>query len=265
MADKTPTKKTLARQTKRRVELTETQTEALLLRLRSFVNRNLARVLEDLRLDKVSAKEALKAMSDLEDVLKEAGLENELFRIKGLFDDEWEKVKEEFTETTGKKALLGAFTRKNLDALADDRLTFAAKTIETYVNDVRSVVLDTVVAGKQVKPTDILETAEGKTFANLKTEINTTLMAYQRIVHQEKADKAGITKFLYIGPDDEVTRPFCQERVGGIFTQEEIDSWDNGQGLPANIYLGGYNCRHQLRPVSDELAQELEGETDGTV
>lgn len=122
----------------------------------------------------------------------------------------------------------------------------------------RAAVLDSVVGGKAVKPEKILDTATGKTLHHLKTELNTSLMAYQRIAHQEKAKKAGVTKYLYIGPDDDVTRPFCGERVGKVFTQEEVDAWDNGQGLPANIYLGGFNCRHQLRPISDALAEELQ-------
>jgi hypothetical protein len=31
-------------------------------------------------------------------------------------------------------------------------------------------------------------------------------MGYQRLVHFQNAQKAGIDRFLYVGPDDEVTR-----------------------------------------------------------
>jgi hypothetical protein len=104
--------------------------------------------------------------------------------------------------------------------------------------------------------------AEGRALANIETEVNTTLMAYQRVLHIEKAKKSGVDKFLYVGPDDDITRPFCQEHVDQIFSRDEIDAMDNEQDLPVSIYCGGYNCRHHWRPVSDELAKEIEDSKD---
>jgi hypothetical protein len=97
----------------------------------------------------------------------------------------------------------------------------------------------------------------GAAISESKTVINTAIQGFNRAVNEKKAKDLGLTLFLYVGPDDDVTRPFCQDRVDQIFTQEEIDSWDNGQGLPADVYLGGYNCRHHLRPLTEELAAEL--------
>lgn len=56
-------------------------------------------------------------------------------------------------------------------------------------------------------------------------------------------------KVMYVGPQDSRNRPFCAERVGKEFTLGEALTWDNGQGLPAVIYCGGYGCRHFLQPV----------------
>lgn len=230
--------------------------------LRLFLERNLRRILRGLEQGKYTAKEAARALGGLEASLEDAGLAERLDRLRELFRAEYDAVTEEFKQTTGKAALLGKFTRQNLDAIIDDRIALASKTIEKYLGDVRSVVLDSVLGGKPITVDAVFENAGERIYHDLKTEIRTTLMAYQRVAHLEKAKKAGITKFLYVGPDDEVTRPFCQERVGGIFTQEEVDSWDNEQGLPANVYLGGYNCRHTLRPISDELASELENDDE---
>lgn len=228
--------------------------------LEVFLRKNLARILEGLRTDSLTAKEAAKALGGLESSMEEAGLKTYFERARGLFQAEYKEVQEEFAQTTGKKALLGKFTRQNLDALVDARLDLAASFVTDYLGDVRTAVLDAVVGGRKLKPEEILETAEGRTLHNLKTELNTSLMAFQRVTHLEKAKKAGITKFLYVGPNDKIIRPFCLERVDRIFTQAEVESWDNGQGLPAAIYCGGYNCRHHLRPISDELALELEAE-----
>lgn len=260
MADKTETR--LNRQATLRANSSEAQVESFIERLKGFLQRNLAAILEGLRGDKVTAKEAAKMLGGLESALQDAGLGERFEGLKALFRDEYDAVTEEFKDTTGKAALLSAFTRKNLDALVDVRLALAATFVTDYVGDVRGAVLDAIVGGRKVDPREILENAEGRTLGNLQTEIDTTLMAYQRILHFEKADKAGIDKFLYVGPDDEITRDFCQEHVGGIYTRDEIDAMDNGQGLPVALYAGGYNCRHHWRPVSDELAKEIKGEKE---
>jgi hypothetical protein len=56
--------------------------------------------------------------------------------------------------------------------------------------------------------------------------------------------------FAYLGPADELNRPFCHARVGKVFTKAEIDAMDNRQ-LP-NVFLtgGGYNCRHAFLAIS---------------
>lgn len=236
--------------------------ESLVTAVEVFLRKNLTRILSDLKTDKVTAKEAAKALGGLESAMEDAGLSNYFERAKGLFRDTYEQVQEEFEGTTGRAALLGKFTRQNLDALMDDRLKLASSYVTDYLGDVRAAVLDTVIGGRTVKPEEILATAEGRTLNYLKTELNTSLMAYQRVTHLEKAKKAGITKFLYVGPLDDVTRPFCEERVNKVWSVEEVESWDNGTDLPAAIYCGGYNCRHHLRPVSDELAEELQAEAE---
>ena len=234
--------------------------EALIERLKAFLERNLSEILGDLRDNRrYSAKEAVKMLGGLESAMEEAGIGDQFTRIRGLFAEQYQAVSREFTETTGKVALLGQFARDNINALVDVRLDMASKTISSYLGDVRGAVLDSVIAGRRVKPTDILRSAEGRTFANIKTELNSSLMAFQQVVDLEKAKKAGIERFLYIGPDDKITRPFCRELVGGIFTLAELRAMDNGQDLPVEVFRGGYNCRHRLRPISDRLAKELEG------
>ena len=205
----------------------------------------------------MTAREAAKALGGLEAAMGEAGLQTYFDRAKGLFRGEYDAVTDAFQDTTGKAAALSGFAQKNLDTLIENRLAIAASFVTDYLGDVRAAVLDAVIGGRKVNPRELFAQAEGRTLANLKTELNTALMAYQQVVHFEKAEKAGIELFLYVGPDDEVTRPFCVEHVDRIFTREQIDAMDNGQNLPVMIYRGGYNCRHHWRPVSNELAESL--------
>lgn len=201
-------------------------------------------------------------LGGVESALEDAGLGGRLLELKELFASELKIVSEDFTEISGRAALLGDAAKESLNAIVDDRLELAGRMVERYIGDVRSTVLDYVLAGKRVDFGKILEDAGDAPINNLKTEINTGLMAYNRVVHAEKAKKAGMDKFLYIGPEDDITRPFCQDYVGKILTADEIAELDNGQGLPVEIYGGGYNCRHHWRPVSDELAEELEAEEE---
>jgi hypothetical protein len=248
----------LNRQAKQRNDTVDAKVESFVSSLQLFLERNLRKILDDLRGGKVTAKEAAKTLGGLESAMEEAGLKERYNSIKALFKAEFKAVAEEFKDTTGKAALLSDFTKQNLDTLVNQRLDMAATYITDYLGDVHTAVLDSVIAGKSVVPAEVIATASPRIFANLQTEITTTVMAYQRVLHLEKADKAGTDKFLYIGPLDSITRDFCRENVGRIFIRQEIDAMDNGQGLPVSIYCGGYNCRHHWRPVSDELAQEIQ-------
>lgn len=65
---------------------------------------------------------------------------------------------------------------------------------------------------------------------------------------------------LYSGTVKETTRPFCLERVHQYYTRAEIVGWDNEQwagkfrvGHNSLVHCGGYNCRHHLSWVSQEL------------
>jgi hypothetical protein len=201
-------------------------------------------------------------LGGVEAALEDAGLGGRIKELKELFSSEYKVISEDFTEIAGKAALLGDAARESLNAIVDDRLELAGRMVNRYVGDVRSTVLDYVIAGKKLNFSQVLEDAGDAPINNLKTEINTGLMAFNRVVHAEKAKKAGMDKFLYIGPEDDITRPFCQDYVGKILTADEIAELDNGQGLPVEIYGGGYNCRHHWRPISDQLAADLEAEEE---
>lgn len=83
-----------------------------------------------------------------------------------------------------------------------------------------------------------------------RTLYDTTVNMFGRQVEALKATGEPDEVFAYLGPLDVKTRPFCYERVGKVFTREQIDVMDNHQ-LP-NVFItgGGYNCRHTFIAVS---------------
>jgi len=98
---------------------------------------------------------------------------------------------------------------------------------------------------------------------------------YDRSISKEYADQLNLNYAVYSGTTMSETRPFCSARVGKVFTRKEVESWRNlsFQGKPKNYNpstdLGGYNCRHSLDWISDELAarfgRDVEADQNQTV
>ena len=92
-----------------------------------------------------------------------------------------------------------------------------------------------------------LESAEKKQL----TEINTQISIYGRSVTASISEAAGITNYLYTGPEDGLTRAFCRPLVNKVITDSQMNQLNNGQGLSVRTAGGGYNCRHSWSPVTD--------------
>lgn len=74
----------------------------------------------------------------------------------------------------------------------------------------------------------------------------------------------GLTHAIYQGGLIATSRDFCDERNGKCFSEKEIMQWSSlrWEGKPEVGYnpiidCGGYNCRHRLDWISDELAKRL--------
>jgi hypothetical protein len=82
------------------------------------------------------------------------------------------------------------------------------------------------------------------------TLYDTAVAIFSRQVEALQAGDDPETPFLYLGPDDAKTRPFCRDHVGKVFTRDRIDEMDNGQLDTCFLTGGGYNCRHQWMEIS---------------
>lgn len=109
---------------------------------------------------------------------------------------------------------------------------------------------------------DLIERVEGAldlTFSQAETVVNSAIMGTHRATLLAVAEETGEELvYLYVGPDDGKTRPFCGQHEGKAFTREALDRLDNGAGQPkpVSVFLGGYNCRHSLAPMTVEEAIE---------
>jgi hypothetical protein len=110
--------------------------------------------------------------------------------------------------------------------------------------------------------------SEPLSIGQARTEARTRIAEADRFVAlevQRAADPDGDRLILaYLGPDDRITRPFCDRLVGKAFSEAEFEQLDNAQ-TPSHprIAGGGYNCRHLIISVPPDALDEL-GLTRGT-
>jgi len=142
-------------------------------------------------------------------------------------------------------------------ALADD--TISGIIDDVIVPDVQRVVRD-ALAGAQftADPSETigsldaaLRSAEGRQI----TEARTRITSFGRELTAVAAESAGIDHYLYTGPLDGITRPFCRQLAGKVFTKSQVQDLRNYQIEPPLVRGGGYNCRHTWAPVSEELIE----------
>lgn len=86
---------------------------------------------------------------------------------------------------------------------------------------------------------------------------------YQRAGANEIRKELGLKHAMYEGGLIDSSRAFCEEKNGQVFTEEEIKKWANedwqgkNEGYVPELDCGGINCRHRLRWISPELAEQL--------
>ncbi len=185
----------------------------------------------------------------LDQALVGAGLGEFAADLEQIYGDELRFIREALSRVSGRDDIFTDIDSDIITTLVDFDTDRVMRLLGEYTGDAKRTLLTAVMAG-EVPDLSQFDDAFGSRFSSmLETELNTGLAGFSRSVNLYKAEELGLDHFLYVGPNDSKTREFCLERVGKVFTSEQISMWDNGQGLPASIYLGGYNCRHRLAPV----------------
>jgi len=87
----------------------------------------------------------------------------------------------------------------------------------------------------------------------LQTEVRTKISQFGRSVNMIAADAVGLDHYLYTGPRDGITRPFCRPLINKVVDKTQLGKLNNGQGLSVRTSGGGYNCRHSWSPVTESF------------
>lgn len=240
----------------RKVSSSEKQVEAFINRLEGFVGGNIQKILEDIKVGKSKGQEVTSILGSLFTELDRLGLQKEISKIRELYADELQFIQDEFEEQDREQVFSSSDTGL-IEALIDNGVEKVAIVTKEMGLNIQATVMHTVLTGEEVSKADILK---AKLPASVYTEINTALMVFNRTVTANKADELGFDLYLYVGPDDKITRPFCKDLLDknpAIYTREEISGMRNDQTADVMTTGGGYNCRHHWRPISIESARTM--------
>lgn len=150
-------------------------------------------------------------------------------------------------------------SRAEITALIDSEVGEVKQSILSQVDGIKAIIQEQVIVGSL--DYDKLESLADDNDINVETLARTSLMTFYRTSSVIEARELGLELFWYSGPNDDATRPFCDDvlndRTPPIYTIEEILDMDNGQGLDVLVSGGGYNCRHTWDAISEDKAREM--------
>ena len=205
---------------------------------------------------------ALRLRQDLLQALEEAGYRDVVFRAA---DEPLDRLARQILTAAGPTAQaveIGAFDLDALVALKEIRFAELLQVGEEIAVQLWRITVDGVLGTRPVLDlVDDLADLLDISARQARTVYDTAVSTFSRQVGQLGTTGAPDEAFLYVGPDDEKTRPFCEDRVDKVYSRAAIDAMDNGQLPNVMLTAGGFNCRHAWKRVSP-LDTELVALTD---
>lgn len=243
----------------------DAQIERFTNRLEGLLQRGVTDVVRGLPTGTENVLEAANRVDQLIESLEELGLGDSLDELEDLYFTEFAAIANQFERDTDTDIPLAPIDAEVAEAVISFDSDIIEGQIFQFANEVKREVIRSTILGVAPDIDQLSTELVGRRVSNIKTEVNTGMQSFNRTVTAIKAVETfgENPNFLYVGPFDKVTRPFCGEvlttRTPPIYSLREILGLDNGQGLSALEFGGGFNCRHEWRPVSPELEKELRG------
>jgi hypothetical protein len=225
--------------------------------VKSDLERELVRLLVDAkkggRTPIALAARALKLRRELRDMLADAGYDAlaTASTARGL-----ERMAKAVERTRLAAQVTGFASRDaaRIQALKElARLDLLAQGDDVAIAVWRSVVQGVYSQRPIADVLDDLGNVLDKSMAEVGTLYDTTVSVFGRQIEAIKSTDTQL--YLFAGPSDKKTRPFCRDHVGKVYTRAELDALDNGQTGSTFLTMGGYNCRHH--PVAISRFSEL--------
>lgn len=217
--------------------------------LTSLMQRKILRELSALPNRELRKREALRLLGGMESIiLDDEEIMNHIQSLEDIFALQESMMVDLYLIANDREepSRRGNMPESTLAVFVNSRQQNVEIMARAYANEVRQRIADTIISEEPVSDFDITEAPVTRIVQTLSTDLKTASATYSRMV----ALGQGRDYVLYAGPRDGRNRPFCAERVNNIYPMEVVYTWDNGQGLPAHLYCGGWGCRHVLIPVA---------------
>lgn len=191
-------------------------------------------------------------------------IDDSLTKLEGYFTNIFDNYPEKGTAITSAYRVALEQVRRSLlgEGLQQSYVTDIVKTLQfhVYSKSQKSVFREALkkVLGENGQPLRYVTTYSSD-----------ALYQFSR-AYTEEITKALDTKYYYyMGTKIKTTRSFCRDRVGKAYKKSEVQGWakldwggkiagTNGQNIV--MYVGGYNCRHRLLPISKEMYEQMTGQ-----
>jgi hypothetical protein len=232
---------------------------AQLEQLRAALNREIGRLL--LRLDTKPGEDSLlytrQALATAAEVRRE--VLQKLLEQGGVITS--------LTEDQAAAAALAVAADVDLGEFAPDQLNALDRIVRGQMDEVARLLGDgaeEIATAMRVGINtgaplgDLIEEVQralDTTFVRAQSAVDAAIMGAGRSVTVESVKVAnegeGLYGFRLVGPLDKKTRPWCRAILGleEPITQAELAIAVNDNGLSAEVFAGGYGCRHSWAPV----------------
>lgn len=201
----------------------------------------------------------------IEDVLKDEGYYKELAKFKEDFVTAQKEVVSTYSSFgSANQKVLDAYNNAAFENFYNKMAVgFTESNIKQPIKDALFQYISSTGRFADFKSaiSDILQSQ------NIETDVGKVarefIFQYRRQQGVQLANQFNVQYFRYAGTEIDTTRPFCEARVGNIYTKDEIEKWasESWSGKikgtdKTNIFIvcGGWSCRHDLMPVSAKRA-----------
>jgi len=156
------------------------------------------------------------------------------------------------------KEMFAEISEITLQALLTQSEQYLSGQIAAMSSTLKQEVINGIINNKTASEIMDVIGSKGYGSVGMKRIINDGLNNYSRAVSRMMMDESpDNTKYIYIGPADEKTRPFCLSAIqAGAITMAEIKSM-GGEWFDSLTGGGGINCRHGWEMASRDTRSQF--------
>lgn len=230
--------------------------EAYIKDFKAEIERQLNSVSKGINSDQ-SVQELRAKLNNLSVINLPENIKTKLDQIVSLYQSRIDIVSEMLKQAGVSSKIYNATDTELISQIIETDKAVQLTTIDQTYNQFKQVTNRGLLLNNLPSLEEVNASLADQLSNKMETDVRTQLAGFQRAVHQKKSEDFDLNFFLYAGGLIKTSREFCIQRAGKVFPKSALDTWDNGQGLPANPYLGGYNCRHTLVFMTKDKAEEL--------